>query len=140
MSETLSPEAQKEARKVAVRDFINRDYEEICAIESSFAGYKKITLEQAQDRIEKLARVLGATVEVITELPEGLVPGEHGYVKKRHFDNGRGKYLKVSLKNKTMIVGLRDDQYFYADIYDGNEFDGGNHDFSLGELSYCLTR
>ena len=139
MSEQQHLEKQKEALKAVINSYIQQDEARFLDRKRS-AGLQHITIDESRERLNGLVEVLNLSMKEITSLPEGLEPGQFARIKPSAFERGGNKIFSITAGDKIMLVGLREDQYLFADEYVDGEYKGGSNDFDLRQVANLLIQ
>lgn len=122
----------------ATLDYLSSDNEELYKRPARIAGYIKVSIDEAEKRLAGLAKVMGYSCEEIHDWPAHLEEPDrrfHSYANRRRIQDRGTRFMRLHKDKVDLLIGLRDDQYFYGDIYVDGRLRGGNHDFSLFEVA-----
>lgn len=131
----VGPEQQE------TNQFLKQDLEFLSGFELNAVTRRlKIDKRSAEKRLHQLAEALGIQLEVLEEFPEEINLSAEGFISADDVKRAPEDYRFIKKGDLTIVVGLREDQYFVVDEYKEGTYSGGNHDMTMGELVHFLMK
>lgn len=142
-----------ESLRIKARKILERDeHASVYDLGMEIKGmYDKVPLREKLENLQTLgilmdeeAKLKGeeslVEIEIIDQFPNELVTDEREqFVRPKEISDSK-VYVRMSRGDNTLVLRMRDDQFFAGEGYYHGEHRGGNHDFDINEIRGMLTR